>query len=61
VASTSPATGRQDHIRADLKYGVDYVNLGYKDGASAVMRAMGNNAGCIPTDQAGTRSRRSRS
>jgi hypothetical protein len=39
----------------DLKYGVDYVNLGYKDGASAVMRAMGDNiAGAFPTDQAGT-------
>ncbi|HEU4941455.1 MAG TPA: hypothetical protein VFT97_07520, partial [Candidatus Eisenbacteria bacterium] len=39
----------------DLKYGVDYVNLGYKDGASAVMRRMGDSiAGAFPTDQAGT-------
>ncbi|HET9941094.1 MAG TPA: hypothetical protein VFR25_08315 [Candidatus Eisenbacteria bacterium] len=39
----------------DLKYGVDYVNLGYKDGASAVMRRMGDDiAGAFPTDEAGT-------
>jgi hypothetical protein len=39
----------------DLQYGVDYVNLGYKDGASAVMRRMGDDiAGAFPTDQKGT-------
>jgi hypothetical protein len=27
----------------DLRYGVDYVNLGYKEGASAVMRRLGQN------------------
>ena len=35
----------------DLRYGVDYVNLGFKDGASAVMRRMGDDiAGAFPTD-----------
>jgi hypothetical protein len=35
----------------DLEYGVDYVNLGYKDGASAVMRRLGDDiAGAFPTD-----------
>lgn len=39
----------------DLKYGIDYVNLGYKDGAAAAMRLMGNDiAGAFPTDVAGT-------
>jgi hypothetical protein len=39
----------------DLKDGTDYVNLGYKDGASAVMRRMGQDiAGAFPTDQNGT-------
>jgi hypothetical protein len=39
----------------DLKDGTDYVNLGYKDGASAVMRRMGDDiAGAFPTDQKGT-------
>ncbi len=32
-------------------YGVDYVNLGYKDGAQAVMRRLGENiADAFPTD-----------
>jgi hypothetical protein len=32
-------------------YGVDYVNLGYKDGAEAVMRRLGDNIGdAFPTD-----------
>jgi hypothetical protein len=35
----------------DLKYGEDYVNLGYKDGAAAVMRRLGDNiADAFPTD-----------
>ncbi len=35
----------------DLRYGIDYVNLGYKDGASAVMHRMGDDiAGAFPTD-----------
>ena len=39
----------------DLRYGVDYVNLGFKDGAAAVMRSMGENiAGAFPTDARGT-------
>jgi len=34
-----------------LQYGVDYVNLGYKDGAAAVMRRLGDNIGeAFPTD-----------
>jgi hypothetical protein len=34
-----------------LRYGVDYVNLGYKDGAAAVMRRLGDNIGeAFPTD-----------
>jgi hypothetical protein len=38
-----------------LKYGVDYVNLGYKDGAAAVMRRLGEDiAGAFPTDVRGT-------
>ena len=37
------------------KYGVDYVNLGYKDGAEAVMRRLGENiADAFPTDVSGT-------
>lgn len=39
----------------DLKYGVDYVNLGYKDGAAAVMRRLGEDiSGAFPTDENGT-------
>lgn len=39
----------------DLRYGVDYVNLGYKDGAAAVMRRLGEDiAGAFPTDVNGT-------
>lgn len=39
----------------DLKYGEDYVNLGYKDGAAAVMRRLGEDiAGAFPTDVKGT-------
>lgn len=35
----------------DAKYGVDYVNLGYKDGAAAVMRRLSSDiAGAFPTD-----------
>lgn len=38
-----------------LQYGVDYVNLGYKDGAAAVMRRLGEDiAGAFPTDGRGT-------
>jgi hypothetical protein len=38
-----------------LKYGVDYVNIGYKDGATAVMRRLGENiADAFPTDVNGT-------
>jgi hypothetical protein len=34
-----------------LRYGVDYINLGYKDGAAAVMRRLGDNiADAFPTD-----------
>ena len=36
------------------KYGVDYVNLGYKDGPEAVMRRLGDNiADAFPTDVSG--------
>ena len=39
----------------DLRYGVDYVNLGYKDGPAAVMRRLGEDiAGAFPTDVNGT-------
>lgn len=35
----------------DARYGVDYVNLGYKDGAAAVMRRLGDNISeAFPTD-----------
>jgi hypothetical protein len=35
----------------DAKYGVDYINLGYKDGAAAVMRRLSSDiAGAFPTD-----------
>jgi hypothetical protein len=38
----------------NLKYGVDYVNLGYKDGAQAVMRRLGEDiSGAFPTDVSG--------
>lgn len=41
-----------------LQYGVDYVNLGYKDGPDAVMRRMGSDiAGAFPTDVRGTPTR----
>lgn len=37
-----------------LQYGVDYINLGYKDGAAAVMRRLGDNIGdAFPTDESG--------
>jgi len=36
------------------KYGVDYINLGYKDGAAAVMRRLGDDIGAaFPTDVSG--------
>ena len=35
----------------NLKYGVDYVNLGFKDGAQAVMKRMGDDiVGAFPID-----------
>jgi hypothetical protein len=35
----------------ELRYGVDYINLGYKDGPAAVMRRMVEDiAGAFPTD-----------
>jgi hypothetical protein len=38
----------------NLKYGEDYVNLGYKDGAAAVMRSLGQDiVGSFPTDVSG--------
>lgn len=38
----------------ELKYGVDYINLGYKDGAAAVMRRLGEDiGGAFPTDVSG--------
>ena len=39
----------------ELEYGVDYVNLGYKDGAQAAMRKMNENIHEVfPTDLRGT-------
>jgi hypothetical protein len=39
----------------NLKYGEDYVNLGFKDGAQAVMKRMGDDiVGAFPTDVRGT-------
>ena len=39
----------------EKEYGVDYVNLGYKDGSEAVMRRLGDNiAGAFPRDVRGT-------
>jgi hypothetical protein len=39
----------------NLRYGVDYVNLGYKDGAAAVLRALDKGfAGPFPVDVHGT-------
>jgi hypothetical protein len=38
----------------DAQYGVDYINLGYKDGAAAVMRRLGDDiVGVFPTDVRG--------
>ena len=38
----------------DAKYGVDYINLGYKDGATAVMRRLGDDiSAAFPTDVSG--------
>ncbi|HEU4724836.1 MAG TPA: hypothetical protein VFU59_06005, partial [Candidatus Eisenbacteria bacterium] len=35
----------------EAKYGVDYINLGYKDGAAAVMRTLGQDiTSSFPTD-----------
>jgi len=37
-----------------LRYGEDYVNLGYKDGAAAVMRSLGESISkAFPADQSG--------
>jgi len=45
-----------------LRYGVDYVNLGYKDGSAAVMRGLDQDfAGPFPADTRGRPSRRFRS
>ena len=39
----------------DLRYGVDYVNLGYKDGAAAVLRSLDKDfVGSFPADTRGT-------
>lgn len=39
----------------NLKYGEDYVNLGFKDGAQAVMKRMGDDiVGAFPADVRGT-------
>lgn len=39
----------------ELRYGVDYVHLGYKEGASAVMRRLGQNIeSAFPADGRGT-------
>lgn len=49
------AVAKIAHEHPNLKYGVDYVNLGYKDGAAAVMRRLGDDiAGAFPTDVNGT-------
>ena len=52
------ATNSVSRVAAEFpnkKYGVDYVNLGYKDGAEAVMRRIGENiADAFPTDVSGT-------
>ena len=38
----------------DARYGVDYINLGYKDGATAVMRRLGDDiSAAFPTDVSG--------
>jgi hypothetical protein len=38
----------------NAQYGVDYINLGYKDGPTAVMRRLGDDiAGAFPTDVSG--------
>jgi len=45
------AVAKVAHEYPGLRYGVDYVNLGYKDGAAAVMRRLGDDiAGAFPTD-----------
>lgn len=49
------AVAKIAHEYPNLKYGVDYVNIGYKDGAAAVMRRIGDDiAGAFPTDVNGT-------
>jgi len=50
------AIGRMLELERDLQVenGVDYVNLGYKDGGQAAMKAMGENiAAVFPTDSRG--------
>lgn len=38
----------------ELRYGVDYINLGFKDGAAAVMRRLGEDiSGAFPADVSG--------
>jgi hypothetical protein len=54
----APSTPRRDDLpppspggTGGLIYGVDYINLGYKDGAAAVMRRLGDDIGAaFPTD-----------
>jgi hypothetical protein len=54
------AMGNQELARAtadfpDRTYGVDYVNLGYKDGGQALMKQMGESIQAVfPTDARGT-------
>ncbi len=58
LGGLSEAVSSVNRIAAEfpnLKYGVDYVNLGYKDGAQAAMRKMSENIHEVfPTDVHGT-------
>ncbi len=58
LGGLSEAVGSLNKVAAEfpnLKYGEDYVNLGYKDGAQAAMRKMAENIHEVfPTDVNGT-------
>jgi hypothetical protein len=55
AAMANEELGRVTPEFPGLRYGIDYVNLGYKDGGQALMKQMGESiAAVFPTDSRGT-------
>jgi hypothetical protein len=55
AAMANQELGRAAAEFPELRYGVDYVNLGYKDGGQALMKQMGESIqGVFPADARGT-------